>query len=117
LSEPDSTTGKTARRMEAILEARVRCRAFHPNGAQRVIAANQAVFTLLRVAPAGGECVLALTNVSNRPQEIVLGEAELGDQYRDQWSDLLSDSRVRTTDRGLLVRLDPYQVCWLVPDA
>jgi sucrose phosphorylase len=117
LSQPGSTTGRIASRMAELLEARVHRRAFHPNADQRVIAAGNAVFALLRIAPEADDCVLALTNVSDSPQEVVLGENELGDRCGARWKDLLSDRRLRTRDRRLCVSLEPYRVCWLVPDA
>ena len=85
--------------------------AFHPSGAQRVLATPAPVLGLERVSPDGQRRVIALTNVSGRPQTLRLGPDP---RLRARFTDLLSEGGARGDADGYLeVGLVPYGVRWL----
>jgi sucrose phosphorylase len=112
LGDPKGRGGRIARRMRHILNARVHCAALHPNGDQRVLPTGPAVFGLLRRDPAEKLTLLALTNVTSSPQEVMLRREELGGPWADTWNDLLSDRQLHASGDGLKVSLAPYEVVW-----
>ena len=70
------------------------------------------VFGLLRRDPAEGIALLALTNVTSAPQEVVLRREELDGSWAAVWNDLLSERELRPTGDELRVSLAPYEVVW-----
>jgi len=112
LGDADSPFHQIADRFFRMLEARIQAPAFHPNGGQRVLRGNNAVFCVLREAPDRSQRVLALTNVSDREQEVRLPATEAG-LTAPAWRDLLSEERILPDKGSLVVRLTPYQVRWL----
>lgn len=107
LANPASHSNRVFQRYGALLRARRTQPAFHPNGAQRVLADNPAVFGLLRTSPDGQERVLCLHNVTAQPQVVKLLPA-VADQN-------LVDIVLGETDsaqNGQLA-LAPYGVRWL----
>jgi hypothetical protein len=86
--------------------------AFHPNGPQRVLVGNDAVFNVLRKAPDGSRRVLCLTNVTEANQEVRLSLGDLGVDS-DGWIDLLSDQSLTPQSGALEITLAPYQIIWL----
>lgn len=89
--------------------------AFHPSGPQHVLETPASVLGLERISPDGRRRVIALTNVSGRPQSLRLGP-EPG--FATRFTDLLgSHATVRGDADGLLeVGLVPYGVLWLAAD-
>jgi sucrose phosphorylase len=114
LSDSQSTAYKIVRRFRELGEKRVQNPCFHPNGPQKVILGNDAVFTVLRRSPGGARCLLALTNVTAKSQEVRLTEDQTG-IGSDEWRDVLSDRSIRTDRDEVRVTLAPYQVVWLEP--
>lgn len=112
LSDPSTSAYKIARRFEHLIEKRIECRAFHPNGRQRVFSLNPAVFTLLREAPDGSLRVLCLVNVTALAQTVSLPAAD-PDLQAKSWFDMLSDFGAFAGDRHFELNLDPYQIMWL----
>jgi sucrose phosphorylase len=95
-------------------EIRTRNPAFHPNGPQKIIRANDAVFTVLRTSPDGSRKVLALINVTAKSQEVRVSGEQLGVEA-DSWRDLLSETTLPYEEGALRCKLIPYQVLWLEP--
>lgn len=88
--------------------------AFHPNGAQRVIFGNEALFTLLRISPDGAEHILCIHNASGLDQPLRIDLEALPFRHRGELLDLLSGKRYPVESDGeLALLLDPYQVVWL----
>jgi glycosidase len=97
-----------------LIQTRVAERAFHPNASQRVLALNDAVFGLLRIAQAGDEGIVALHNVSATPQTVRVDPAALGVGPVGQADELISGEAIAARSGGALaVELAPYQVMWL----
>jgi sucrose phosphorylase len=114
LADPRSKLFALSERLRRLLRTRVLTPSFHPNGDQRVLRLAPAVFSVLRTAPGGAEHVLCLTNVSNRPQSLVVSKDDLGLEA-DYWFDLLAGRGWTAPDRKLRLDLGPYDVVWLTP--
>lgn len=114
LAEPGTKLHHINDQLGRLLDMRVRRRAFHPNGAQRIFLLSSSVFAVLRTSPEGDEHVLALTNVTDKEcrLEIALGEIGLGET---QWCDLVAGRGWMVSGGKLAVRLLPYDVLWLMP--
>lgn len=109
LANPWRHEGAVLERMARLIRARRAEPAFHPDGAQRVLAVAPALLAIERRAPDRSSAVLCLHHVSDRPQRVVV-PAEPNATYQD----LLSDDRHRAgADGGLAVPMGPYQVRWL----
>jgi glucosylglycerate phosphorylase len=91
-----------------LLRVRRACSAFHPNGAQRILACGERMFGVLRVSPNGRERVLCLHNVGNTRAAVEL-EFSGG-----RWVDLLRGGVYAARADGVLeIELEPYQTAWL----
>lgn len=112
LSDPTTSAYKIARLFEHLIERRTECRAFHPNGRQRIVSLNPAVFTVLREAPDSSVRVLCLTNVTAASQTVSLPATD-PDLHAKNWHDMLSDFGALAAESHLELTLEPYQVMWL----
>jgi len=97
-----------------LIRQRVHHSAFHPNGSQRVVNLNPALFCVLRTSPDGRESVLCIHNVSDEDRPVRVGPDVLSFSGRAQVRDLVSG---RVFPRGvtgdLVLLVAPYQVLWL----
>jgi sucrose phosphorylase len=114
LLERKSWVRQVASRFRRMARRRIAEPAFHPNSPQRIVDAGDAVFAVLRGAP-GPRPILALANVTPRPQPMALETGSLG-LARSGWVDLLTGAAFRGGGR-LELSLKPYGVLWLAPDA
>jgi sucrose phosphorylase len=115
LGDRDSSTYKVASRFRELIEKRTETPAFHPNGSQRVLMRNPAVFSVVRTSPDGKNRVLALTNVSASAQEISFSEAEVGVSSKT-WKDILTGHKLESAPSGgVRATLEPYANLWLTP--
>jgi sucrose phosphorylase len=112
--DEDSVAHKIASNLSVLIEKRVATPAFHPNGKQRILRGNDAVFSIVRESPDGQQLVLALTNVTAREQRISFSEEDLGSSS-EAWGGILSDQTVHAEHGILDITLMPYQVMWLTP--
>ncbi len=110
LADPGSLRHQVFAAYRRLLHARTADPAFHPLGRQRVLFLTEAVFALLRTAPAGDSHVLCLHNVSGRPQSISLSSALRGISS-EAWRDLLSGEICEGGAEQ--ISLPPYAVRWL----
>jgi sucrose phosphorylase len=114
LGLPGSRIGLLSRAGTRLHRLRTRHRSFHPNGRQAVLKCAPEVFAVLRSAPEGGEHILALTNVTDRPVRFEIPLAELPVRAR-RWRDLVT-KRIASAEAGrLAVPMLPYDVVWLLP--
>jgi sucrose phosphorylase len=94
-------------------EVRVRHRAFHPRGAQKVLSVSPSVFAVLRTSPEGDEHILAVTSVVNRACTVDIPLDAL-DLPVETWRGLLDEKREYVAEEGrLALSLEPYDVLWL----
>ncbi|MFC0266851.1 sugar phosphorylase [Kushneria aurantia] len=82
---------------------------FHPDTAQKILHLGPQFFAFMRGPLADGRRLLAIHNVTDKPQRL-----ELPDGYAsEEWRDLLG----RFEPYGENPVLKPYRSCWLVNDA
>jgi len=113
LLERKSWVRQVASRFRRMARRRIAEPAFHPNAPQRVLDAGDSVFAVLRGAP-GARPIVALANVTPRPQPVTLDARSIG-LLRTSWIDVLSGVDVPGGER-LEVSLEPYGVRWLTPE-
>lgn len=86
--------------LTTLIKKRRLCRAFHPQGNQRVLKLHQGVFALERSSPEGNELILSLINVTNRTIELSIDHPCK--------KDIISGKILQ--DR---FTIDPYEILWL----
>jgi sucrose phosphorylase len=114
LSEPGSKLNLIHEHLGRLLEIRIHRRAFHPNGEQRVLEVSPSVFAVLRIAPGGGERILAVTNVTAQPARVEIPLHEITEDDGN-WYDLVAGRGWMASDHKLVLLLQPYDVMWLAP--
>jgi sucrose phosphorylase len=113
MAEPHSHARAVFDRMTQLIRVRRNERAFHPNGAQRILMDNEALFTIVRATPEGDEQVVCVHNVSGAPQPFRLAAAEIGLAADETITDLLSGETFTMDNDILAVDVMPYQALWL----
>jgi sucrose phosphorylase len=117
LGDRHSWVHQVAARSRRLLRRRTAAPAFHPNAHQTVLDAGDHVFAVRRETRDGRERVVALTNVTAREQAVSL-TAEQAGGAAPWWRDLVAgQSRAAAASGGLELRLRPYAVLWLTPEA
>ncbi len=106
--------------LRRLIQARKAEPAFHPSGAQQVLAADPALFCLVRTSPDGASRVLCLHNVSGQPRTFLAHLAHLADLagagFRPSapLTDLLTGEVHPVYSRASVSLSVPgYGVCWL----
>jgi glycosidase len=112
LADPASLRSRVFSAYRRLLRARASEPAFHPQGKQRVLLLDPAVFCLLRTSPDGHSQVLCAQNVSDEPHKLSLQLNSLG-LPAGTWRDLLSGEPVPVQEDSLHLTLAPYQTRWL----
>jgi glycosidase len=114
LADETSLRHQVFGRYVQLLRQRTSHKAFHPNGAQKVLYGNRALFALMRTSPDGREHVLCIHNVSGREQRFQTNLDALGIPHGGAVQDVLTGTRCPVRGDGqLTLTLEPYQVVWL----
>ena len=114
LAEPTSRRRQVLDGLRPLVAARRAEPAFHPSGPQRVLSTPPPVLGLERTSPDGARRVIALTNVSGRPQPVRLGPERA---FATGFTDVLDGRTFRGDADGVLeVGLAPYGIRWLGTD-
>ncbi len=114
LADPSSLRHKVFYPYLHLIRTRAAQRAFHPNGAQRVLFGNEALFTLLRTSPDGREKIICIHNVSDAAQPFQTDLKALSIQHAGTLRDIISgNSYAVSDDNDLALTVGPYQVLWL----
>lgn len=114
LANPTSLRHQVFRQYAHLLRVRASQKAFHPNGAQKIVFGNRALFALLRSSPDGQEQVLCIHNVSEQPQQFQANLDELKVAQGELLCDLLGGASYPVDEDGELpLDIAPYQVLWL----
>ena len=108
LAEPASLRAKVFGAYRRLLDIRQRRPAFHPDAAQEVLDLGPSFFALRRQDRASGRSILAVHNVTRRPQTADLRAAAGG----PAWRDLLGGEDFAAASLGK-IDLGAYQVRWL----
>jgi sucrose phosphorylase len=112
LLNPATTTYKVVYQLANLIMKRNRQRAFSPNAAQRVLDVSEYCFTVLRTSVDKSEHILAITNVSEREQEIRIAKKQLNLPY-ENWLDLIENKDHRIENNELSLKIEPYGIRWL----
>lgn len=113
IRDPNSRLSLINRHLGRLLELRVQRKAFHPNGAQKVLALDPRAFVLLRSAPDGGEHILSVINVSAESFALHVPAAEI--EAQRHWYGIFSGRGFEVKDGTLKLDLQPYDIRWLSP--
>ena len=98
-----------------LLRRRGSLAAFDPTAAQRVLFLDPSLFALLRVGDNGRSVALCLHNVTNRPQSVTVDLQPLDLAGTSNWVDLVAGGAYGVENgRFLPLKLEPYQVLWLI---
>jgi hypothetical protein len=117
LERPESHASQILLPFTRMIEARTRCRAFHPAAHLRVVPLDPAVLGFVRESRDGLARVLVLISVSPDACEVAVPRAALGADARE-WHDLITGLAVRVDEDDVLrVPLDAYGIWWLEPAA
>lgn len=113
-ANPSEKSRLLLERLRPLHVNRVRRKAFHPSGTQRVLLLHPGVFIVMRTSPSGEERILALTSVSK-------GHCTVHASLKDLdgvggWRDILSERQFQAEGDKLTLTLKPYEVLWLEPD-
>jgi glycosidase len=114
LADPALLRHQVFQRYVHLLRVRTSQRAFHPNGVQKVLFDNDALFALLRTSPDGQEQILCIHNVSDRDQLFQTNLDELRMPHCNAVQDIISGARYPASGNGQLTLIvKSYQVLWL----
>lgn len=114
LKDPLSKVSRINREFGRLITIRTKKRAFHPNGAQRVLKLTPDLFTVLRISPEGDQRILALVNVTAHQQKVTV-PLDMLSVDSENWVDLVSGMACMAFDGELEVSLMPYDVVCLEP--
>jgi glucosylglycerate phosphorylase len=108
VADPQQRAGAVLRRMRALLSARRREPAFHPNSPQHILDYGPGVFALER-RPAAGPPLTCLHNVRAAAQELTLAL-----EPQCSYVNIITGERHRSSENGALtLTIAPYGVVWL----
>ena len=116
LENPDSHEYRISERMGRLIRARIRSKAFHPNGAQEITRISAALFSVIRVSPDGSERVICLTNVTNDAVSVSL-DSEILQESASTWRDIITRTDYTVESGVLTLIMAPYEILWLRPSA
>ena len=117
ISTPHTLRNMVFNQYKDLIAIRIKEKAFHPAGDQKILNLGEQVFTVLRTAPDGTEKILALQNVSSDEVNLTVPLEKLGaDNPNTNWLDLIAQNTYTPQDQVLTVLLAPYQTIWLKPE-
>jgi glycosidase len=120
LAQPDSRRARVFGELRTLLQARSLSAAFHPAGAQEVLAADPRLFVVRRTSPDGHHRVLCVQNVTSAPVHARLPQSALasdGGAARSIRKLCGNASAVSPGAAGVEVTLPPFAHAWVQADA
>ncbi len=109
LADPQARRHEVFTRLAHLLQIRSRSHAFAPDALPCVLQLTSSVFALWRSAPADGERVLCLQNVTAQPQSLDVDWRAVFDEAPGPWIDLIGHQPIEAQP----IRLQPYQTLWV----
>ncbi len=116
VSDSNTRTGRIFSGFSLMIKKRSRHRAFHPNSSQRAVFVSDRVFAVLRTAPEKTESILCITNVTDSEFCTELDAGSLG-LDAGGFREILRDRTLEGEKGKLKIRLEPYDVMWIKPEA
>jgi len=113
IARTEETPGRVFQEYLRRLRVRRRHRAFHPDGAQRVLDLGEPVFAVERVAPDESDVVVALHNLTPRTVRVQAAEQSPALAGAPAVRNILTDRLVGRNRKP--VTLAPYGCAWLTP--
>jgi len=114
LKDPLSKISRISRELGRLITIRTREPAFHPGGEQQVLMLSHRLFSVIRIAPGGGQKILALVNVTDKVCHLEVPLSKLSTK-ETHWYDLVSRMEWMAENRRLSLTLQPYDILWLTP--
>lgn len=112
LEDQKSSTFRIAFGLIVLIQIRKMERAFHPNSPQKVINLSDSLLCLMRATPDSKEIILAITNITNEEQSVIINNEEIGTTIHT-WRDLVSNTSHSSNNGEITLEFEPYQVIWL----
>lgn len=114
LADPESHQARVFSVYRHMLQVRSEQKAFHPQGAQRLLQVREGVLAVLRSSPDQTECIFCLVEASGSSITLQI-DIEEHQIPGGTWDELLSGKTINTTNGRLEVALHPYACAWLKP--
>ena len=112
LNDRNSTTYKVSKGLSELLNKRRREKVFHPNAEQKVLALDEAVFSVVRTAVDKKEALLAVINIKNDTVNLQIPYQKIGFKAL-KWEDILSGKKIEGGEEFIHLTLEPYDIFWL----
>jgi sucrose phosphorylase len=112
LGDQNSNIYKIAAGLIRLIRKRIKEKAFHPNAPQKILPISEKVFALVRSALDGSEHIVAMTNVTDSRQHLVVDLIKYQIEYKN-WKDILSRNTFTPRNGKLHIELAPYAIVWL----
>ncbi len=116
LEDPAGATSRVFHAYTRLLRIRSEHRAFHPDGAQRVLDLDEGLFGLARSAPDESETIFAVFNMTGEMRSLdttrLLPEG-ISQDDDGSWTELIEEQAVEVRPDGSL-ELRPYETLWLL---
>lgn len=112
LSDSQSNRYKIFNLYKKLLVSRSSEKAFHPNAKQDIVCLSPAVFSVLRTSLDEEQQILAIHNLSNEKQPIVIDSKIFRDSLSTKLADVLSGKTYEIVDT-LRIDLSNYEIIWL----
>ncbi|WP_427340316.1 alpha-amylase family glycosyl hydrolase [Caloranaerobacter sp. DY30410] len=113
LNDKNTLRNKIFNKYVELIKIRKAEKAFHPNAKQKVIFANESVFSFVRTSLDNEEAIIVLNNVSNKEQKVKIELKEYGLEKVNVLRDLISNENVNVVNGIIEITLKPYQFMWL----
>ena len=114
IKDPTSRVSRINRELGRLIGIRIKQKAFHPNGDQRILLLSPEIFSVIRSSPDKKQHLLCLTNIAARLCRLDISLSELG-IMSPAWYDLVNEKKWMAEKDILHVMLQPYDVIWLEP--
>ena len=113
LADPANHQRRVFEGYRHLLQVRREHPAFHPAGGQTILHLHDALFAVLRTAPAGDDVILCLINISDSPQSIQIDPVAGNLPPAAAWRDLIAGNIYTPENGQLTIHLPAYGVLWL----
>ena len=111
LTDHTSNVYKVSSGLIDLLRLRINEKSFHPNAGQKILFISKKVFIILRISIDKKEQILAITNVTNKIQNIDIDLKKYKLPVKN-WYNLFTKKSVPVIKSILTAHLKPYDYLW-----